>query len=325
MISGASLDDTQSFTVANGASFAPGSTSDNKYVIAASVSHNYNEGQKITLVNGGGSGVDLTGRITDIDSENITIEFSSPTTFVSTGNTVALSGTWSGSGTTLTGSGGAANTEFTGPTYITDGTEWRKVIRVVNNNSIIIQNPFPTALSATSLLKLVVNIQGIPSQQYGARIFGSTARVLLKGCLATGNVLERTLFSTQATIEPGSEYWRKTTTTITGSGSTVDLMTGLFAGNRIAGWATLNSVAITGGGATSFTLRHTDSGGATKEEYLTGLSLSLNQRPRQNAAGQRMATSDKIVAVFAGGTPTAGQIILEAFFKTDMPDVLPTV
>ena len=323
----AALDDTQSFTSAGGISFIPGSTdASNRYSFAVTKPEGYSEGQHITLVNGGGPAVNLTGRVVELTETLMTLEFSGAATLSSSGNTTALSGTWSGSGTTLTGIGGAAQSEIVGPLYVTNGTQWRKVVKVNNDNSIVISPAFTSGLSGASLTKLTVSANGIPSQQYGARIFGSVTRVLFKGNLASGNVLERSAFSTQTTIEPGSEYWRKTTTVITGSGPTVDIMTGFYSGQRLAGWTSVNTAAITGGGATSLSYLFTDStGGTTKEALATGLSLSLNQRPRLNATGVTVYTNDKIVATFAGGTPTTGTIVFEAFIKGDLPELLPTV
>jgi len=324
-VTGAKLADRQSFSVVDGISFAPITTAGNTATVFATIPNAYTVGQMITLVAAGSGSADLTGKVVDVNNEALTLDFGTTVTLISTGLTAALAGTWSGSNVFLTGIGTAAISEIVGPLYVTNGAEWRRVTRVISDTSIVIDSPFSASLSGTTLTKLSATVNGIPSQQYGARIFNGVVRCLLKGNEAPGNVLERSTISNLTRLEPGSEYWRKTTTAITGSGSTVDLLTGFYNGHRLAGWTALNAAAISGGGATSLSYNFTDSGGATKESLATGLSLSLNQNPRGNAAGTIVETNDKIVVTFAGGTPTTGSIVFEAFIKCDLPELLPTV
>ena len=321
-INNCQLSDLQTFTNTNGLSFIPGvcdTSTNNLYSLAITLPYYYNEGQNITVKNAGGVGVDVIGKVVNINADMLTLEFPN-TTFVSTGNTTALTGTWSGSGTALTGVSTLASTEIVGPLYVTNGTDWRLVIRVDSDTSIVINAPFATPLTATTLTKLTVNAVGIPSQQYGTRVFGTVAKLGIRGNSVSGNVLEKTLISLPQNCEPGSQYWRKAT--VTANASPLDLLTGQYSGNRILGWTVLNSAAITGGGATSYTLAHTDSAGTVKDTLGTGFSLSLNQQPRGGTNSKQVLTNDKIIATFAGGTPTAGTMVIETFNCAELPELL---
>lgn len=178
--------DTQSFTIVGGASFAPGaSDTDNQYQITLINPQRVNGiGQYITLANAGGPGTDITGKIVAISNQFqqtvaggitsygyptdvITLETAAPVTYAESGNTTALTGTASSDGLTVTIAGGAAATELKGHTWITDGTEWRRVERVNSDTQIAINTPFSANLSGVTLSKLAVDIVGIPSQSYG--------------------------------------------------------------------------------------------------------------------------------------------------------------
>jgi hypothetical protein len=324
LVVGSSLGDDQAFTVADGISFQPGTTTSNRYTVQTPRPRAYSPGQRLLLVDAGGAGVDLNGKIVAIDGEEVTLEFAAPATFSSTGNTSALSGTWSGSGRTLTGVSGAALTEIVGPTWVTDGSQWRLVERVNSDNSIGVSEAFSPALSSSSLSILTVDVEGIPSQQYGMRIFGAVASYFLAGNTYQGNVLERHLLSTPANAEPGTEYYRKTKATT--NASPVALQSNIQIGHRLLGWATNNTVAISGGGATSFSLEHATSAGSVRETLTAGTALALNTKTRGSCAGVASSVvNDRLQATFAGGTPSAGQITVEATYRVDALPALPSV
>lgn len=322
---GARLDDDQSFTVSVGASFAAGTTdSNNRYNITFPTAYAHTEGKYITLTNAGGPGVSHTGKIVNMDGDLATIEFSAAKTFSSTGNTTALSGTWTGSDRALTGSGGAASTEIPGTMYVTDGSEWRRVEKVSSNDSIQLSQAFTSPLVGASLSKLVVSVSGIPSQQYGTRLFGGVVAFCFKGNIYQGNVLERMNVSTPGGAEVGSEYFKLSSTTT--NATPLVLQGAIPAGHRISGLATNNTIAISGGGATSYELRITDSSNTLKQTIQAGTALTANTKISGTVDDvTRITTGDRIGVVFAGGTPTAGQITLEALYRVDGVPALPSV
>jgi hypothetical protein len=317
VIMGASLDDTQTFTDTNGISFAAGTATDGFYDLAAYVPRSYQPGQYITLTDGGGAGVDITGKVVDTDGDLLTISVTPGTVFSSTGNTTALTGTWSGSGRTLTGTGGAALTEILGPVWVVSGGAYRLVENVTGNNAIQLTEAFPSPLSGATLSKVNVDAVGIPSQQYGARIFGTVTSWLLRGNSYSGNVLERVNVSTPSGGEPGSEYFRKSTTAI--ATTPVSLQTGIPLGHRFVGYAAKVTTAISGGGATSWGIRVRDSGDTTTRETVnSGVALALNTSSRGNTTGYAaVAANDIVQFTAAGGTPSAGEVALETMWRVE--------
>jgi hypothetical protein len=63
-----------------------------------------------------------------------------------------ITGTWSGAGTTLTGSGGAATTDLQVFDYIRSGREFRQVTAINSDDEIEISSAFTTAPIASSLI-----------------------------------------------------------------------------------------------------------------------------------------------------------------------------
>jgi hypothetical protein len=315
---GTQFNDTQSFTVTDGASFAPGTTAD-EYQIAIHSPRQYSTGQMITLVDGGGAAVDITGRVIDVDGDLVTLSIDGGATFSSTGNTTALTGTWAGSGRTLTGTGGAALTEITGPVWVVTGGVYRLVEKVTSDNSIQVTEAFPAALSGATLSKVTVDVDGIPSQQYGIRLFGTVTSWHLKSNSYQGNVIERTEISASGGAEVGTEYFRKEI--VTTNATPLGLITGFPQGHRHLGFAAKVTTAISGGGATSWTLLHTDgvpTVGSPRETLGSTVALTLNTAIGGGAMGySSLAGGDQLTVTFAGGTPTAGQITIESLFRVD--------
>jgi hypothetical protein len=321
-VSGAILEDTQEFTRIDGVSYIPNTSTNvqNRIRVVNSGTREFYQNQKIKLIGAGPFSTDVVGTILAIQDEFITLQLNSSTTLSSSGNTFTLSGQWTSSGNQLNGVGGNALTEIKGTIYINDGSStWRRVTSLQSNNSMYLEFGFPTAFTNATLIAIAVDVEGIPSQTFGARIFGTDPKYL-KGNTAKGNLLEKTLLSSFAQLDQGSEYWRKTTTVISGGSSNVVLMSGLYNGAKIAGVLIKNNSAITGGGVTGMTLQHTDSTGAVVRETLkSNLSLSAGVTTSFCPLGYPVETNDRIRASFTGGDPTSGEIVMEVFFVSNLP------
>lgn len=174
--------DTQDWsTKSDGASFQPGSTSSDQYEVTLRDPSQVEVGQHITLVDAGGSGVDATAKVVAKDRDEVTVEISGGFTFSSSGNLTNLTGTFSSSGTTLTGSSAALDTEVTGRTWVTDGTYWRRIVRVNGADSGVLESAFPSDLSGATLQRLTVDVDPIASQQRGVRVEATASDVYAKG------------------------------------------------------------------------------------------------------------------------------------------------
>ena len=308
--------DNQTWTATTGFSFQPQSSVAGLLTVYSVDAGRVSRGQYIKLVNANG-GVDVTVFVQAINpDESITVYVPSPTSLSSGSNTTALTGTWSGSGTTITGSGTLATTQLNGGVWVTNGSEWRRVTKALTNTSILIDRAFTTPLSGASLSQLRVTAQGIPSQQNGVRLFGLAANVLLQGNNYTGNVLDETNISTPSNMLPGSEYFRTTVTTTNTLNQ--NLMTQIPWNARLCGITATNTIAISGGGAASYELRLTDGTGVLIQTYKTGIALLVSTVTRGTLTAPTVLTDTNIVrAIFTGGTPSAGQITLKAYFKVE--------
>lgn len=213
--------DTQNFTVVGGATFQPGNTTQTwpnnpLYIYPFTLISNQQVqlGQYITIVNGGGS--NWVGQVLGLDRDEATVGFTTPTSFTAAGNTIVLTGTWTGSGTSLTGVGTLAVTELSGPYWVTDGIEYRQVISTSSNTSVVINAAFTTPLSGSTLTKLSTNLSGIPSQQFGVRIASANvASFYQNNIIAYGNLSNQlslsSLGSVSGTILSIAESFRSET------------------------------------------------------------------------------------------------------------------
>ncbi len=316
-ISGNGLYDDQSWTLTDGASFEPASASTTLNIYSVSLA-NMGEGQKIKIVNGTGAG-DIDAKIVDIGvDDKITLEAASAVALSSTGNTAALTGTWSGSGVTLSGISTAANTELPGSYWITDGSEWRRVTKVASATSITIDRAFTAVLSGASLTVLKVDLQGIPSQQYGIRAFGSAAEMLYSDNRSKGNVVADEEFSTPSNLEAGSSYTRTATVTI--DAGNVNLFTGIDEKHRLVGVTARVDTAFDAGTSWSLVLR--DSAVSLIETITSGIGITQNSKATGTVnAGSNTDTGNKTLRCeTTGGTPTSGQVTVKARFRVDAPD-----
>lgn len=132
-------------------SFRPGSTTGalNLYEVQTDGSSDLEIGRTVTIVNGGGAGVNLTGRVHDIFGNNVTLTFDSPTTFVETGNLQNIPGTVrlgnegapEASGNYLNGVGTDFETFFTGRTWIKVAGQYTFVTDILGPTRAIVELP----------------------------------------------------------------------------------------------------------------------------------------------------------------------------------------
>lgn len=316
-VTAATVGDDQSWTDTDICTFEPQSSVNNFVTVYISVLGRIEVGQYINLVNGSGAG-DIIGKVWDIDTQTdaVIIQTSGSVTLSSTGNTSALTGTWTGSGTTITGTGTSATTEIRGTSYVTDGSEWRRVLAAAVATEIIIDEAFTTPLSGSTLTILTIDLTGIPSQQVGVRSFGAVSSIMLDSNTYEGNVISKTNLSVPSTAIYGCEYFRNSSTLA--NAPTINLQTAIASGHSLIGVASNNDVAISGGGATSYELKLTDSGGTTLESVQAGVALAQNTKVSGSLGGVKMLAGGNLLRVtFAGGTPTAGNILCEALYRVD--------
>ena len=311
-IVGANIGDTQSWTDVDTCSYEPQAPVNGKVVVYIRALGRIQVGQFINLVNAAG-GSDAIGKVVNIGiNDDVTIETAS--SLSATGNTAALTGTWSGSGTLLTGVGTSATTEILGQTYITNGSVWRRVTKATSNTSIVIDSAFPTALSGATLTKITVDVSGVPSQKNGIRAFGAATGLLFAKNNYNGNLEQKTLISTPSNCIYGSEYIRLTTTNPVAA--TTNLQTQIPLGHRLTGLSTNNTIAIVG--STDYSLIITNSAGSTLETIKSGIPVALNTKVTGVVGGVTMLENNNILrAIFSGGAPTSGTIVCEAAYSVD--------
>lgn len=182
------IEDTQDWsTKTDGASFEPGSTTSDRYSIELVDPDQINIGQTITLVDAGGAGTSATAVVVDKQRDTATVEVSGGFTFSSSGNLTSLTGLFTTSTYVLTGSGSALNTEVPGRTFVTDGTNYRRIIRVNSATAGVVED-FPSDLSGAALQALTVNVTPVASQQYGVRVESGVTGVTGDAVVGNGNV-----------------------------------------------------------------------------------------------------------------------------------------
>ncbi len=125
-------------------------------------------GQTIKLVGAGASGGDLLVQVVDINKDEVSI--SSP---IITLPLVTGTGTISTAGTTITGTGTAFNTQFTGRLWIKVGTEYRQIIASSSATSATLGLAFSTNLDGQPFQIVSINIQQIRSQDIGIKLANS--------------------------------------------------------------------------------------------------------------------------------------------------------
>ncbi|MEQ9436012.1 hypothetical protein [Hyphomonas sp.] len=264
------------------------------------------------------AGAALTGHIVDyVDPyEEFVVEFETDDPIlVPSGSRTAIAGTWSGAGTTLTGSGGNAADEVNYHDWITVSpfTEYRRVIAVGSDDSLTLESAFSTAPSGSTMYVVRGDIETIKSQQRGTDITSSYGYI--SGVLPNGNAV-RNMRATAANLKGGSEFIDGGE--VTSISATDTVVVGNFGG---AGYAPLGARGICTaaiGGITAWTLEATtNGGGSTLATLASGSSaLALNDKFNGGAAG---AISDAVspdIRFKTTGTPTgSGALKVEVLVR----------
>tara|TARA_R110000803_G_scaffold138443_1_gene205290 strand:- start:74 stop:1123 length:1050 start_codon:yes stop_codon:yes gene_type:complete len=196
--------DTQNWsTKTNGASFQPGSTTGNQYVVSMIAPGLLNVGQYISLRDAGGSGSHATAKIVSMNGDDLTVETSGSFTFSASGNTSSLTGTFSTTDYAVAGSSGALHTEVIGKTWVlaSSPAEWRRIVRVSGADAAVIDTVFSSNLSGASLSKLQIDVQPIASQQYGIVCSANPTAVTISSSVASGNVTKNLHIPTKTVIK----------------------------------------------------------------------------------------------------------------------------
>jgi parallel beta-helix repeat protein len=311
---GNTVADEQTFTIADSVSFQPQTGS--ILTVYMSNSGRIDLGQFIRLVNATGSG-DVTAKIIDIGlNDEVTLQAATSVTLSATGNTTALTGTWSGSGLVLTGTGGAADTEITGAVFVTNGSQWRRVRRVTNANSITIDTAFSPALSGATLSVLTVDLAGIPSQSYGLRAFGTALDTFLAPSNTfSGHTVSEILVSTWSNLRIGSEYTRQSVTTP--ASGTTDLQGQIPASHQLIGVTARVDAAITGNA--NWTLRLVNGTPATILDIATGILVAKNTKVSATVSYSNNVAGNQALRAIFGSLPGGGPITAQARYRVAAP------
>jgi hypothetical protein len=192
--------DTQSFTKVKLTSFKPGSTTPggtprtaNLYDIWLIDADNISVGQMIKIVNAQGGAVDTTGRVVALNANAATIATSSAVSYSETGNLTNLTGTMSAAAGVVTGVGTAFTTELQPAMWIKVGASYYHVVSISSNTSMVV---WPAdSFGSTTAQVLLVDVQGIPSQQNGVFCSTVTGPVTLRDVSTTGAVNSHVLGS----------------------------------------------------------------------------------------------------------------------------------
>jgi len=322
-------DDTQEFTVVDGVSFYPQTSDADDFIyVHTTQGSKLHHGQFINLLNADGSG-DVLGRIYDVGEDDVlkVKVATAPVTLAATGNSTAMAGAWSGSTRVLTGVGGAAMTEILGQTWVTDGSEWRKIVKASAADEITLDEKFTATLSGATLTFLTVDLKGVPSQDHGVRAYGSALGMLIRPARSEGNVVSDIEISTDANLVAGSQYHEEYTAAITAAAVTI--ASSIPFNHVPLGVSARVDTALSGGGVTGWRAELKNTSGAALISALipTGQALAKNTKA-YGYAGNVNTVGDGsmyLQLVAEGGVPTAGQITVRANYKVmgnnELPDV----
>lgn len=268
------LGDTQTFTLTDAASFVPGATdANNRKQLYFNNVNGIDEGQWVTLEGAAGSGVDIVAKVVDIDVINfvVTVETAGAETFSETGNIANLTGTFSTTGSQLTGAGSALLSEGKPFAILKANGEYRILRRVDSDTEAWLQEAFSVDLSGATVQIILIDVSGIPSQHYGERWPNglAAATVLTRWNSYDGVItapmniptVDRSLFA------PGAEPIF--TTAVAGANVSTSSATSPLISNIPDGWVPLSYRAIiteeiTGTDATALNWEFRDTTGVRK-------------------------------------------------------------
>lgn len=326
-VTGNDIQDTQGETYSSAWTYKPGtSDANNRYLITLLRPGLYSPGQSVTLLNGTGSG-DITGTLIQQFDDEWLVQLAGPTTFSATGNTVALSGTWTTSGsdgTILNGSGGAITTELDGPFWLTDGTEWRQATSRygAGDNTLKIDEPFSAPLAGATLSVLRVSGSSERTTTHGILAFlGNCAGCFMRGNTVLAGTVAPWSVSSLDKFMPGSEYEMWDMARPFTASPTV-AFSFLPAGHALLGVAARIDTAL-GGSVTWGTEHQHTSGSPNYETINTGLSQAKNTKYARSPTllFGALAVNRRIAHVATGGTP-AGTITTQVRLRVECPVAL---
>lgn len=317
--------------VTNGISIKAASTdADNRVLVAMNTPLEVFLGASLALVgvNASGGG-NVAGRVVSLVGDLITLDCGSAYTFAPT--EAALTGTWdiSANGTTMTGTGGDAEAEITGPMWVKNASnsEWALIIDVNNDDSIRSHPDYPFATgsqSGVTLNSALNDVTSVPRQIYN--MYGATANhcdnLVVRNYLGGGGTaILKEMAVHQDNFGYESDIILDTTTTLATGGDTTTItditreiwITRIRANvtTAIAGLGQSAVLNVVIGGTTVASFGSATAGGAiaknTKIERMCGISTD--------------AGGDDVTIVITGGsgsdnTPSAGAVRVEILGRT---------
>lgn len=322
VVQNAFLGDNQNKSVARGFTYKPGVTDSRfRYDIWLLGSSIFEVGQTVTLSGVGPGGANVTGRIISLQTDRATLQFDAATTFdAAAANALrqTLAGTWTSAGATLTGTGGAVTTEINGTTWVTNGSEWRRVKYARVDTTMILDAPFTTPLVGATLYKLRGNIAQVPSQQRGITVKATVGKFYFANNRYDGLNGPKTWIEDRSKAADGCEYYHD----VTAAFSTSSLSSYPF--NFLAGHQPEQfkaQVVIGMAGATNFSIAVVDSVSGTQTHPIAAaIPGAKNSQARGAIRAPAFANDNNTIRLLADTVPTAGYARLEMKFKVDHPE-----
>ena len=316
LLSGARITDTQSYTKTSAFSYNVGSTTNNRYTFTVLTPGLFRLGEYLTLNSVLTGPANATGKIVDIDRDEMVLEFSSSQTFVD--SLSSGTGTISTSGTTITGSGTSFLTEMVGRVWIKANGEYRQIQSVSSDTSATLISAFSTNLSGETFQRIRATGVGVPSQQYGIYYTGSTTGMNVDNCIFSANphknvIAEMDSDTVLTTNTNAFAYGSEGTIFETGTyaASTITNMIGIPVGYEIIGYRWMNTTDVTGTTGSTIAL---DIVGGASVSLDSGLAVTKNTKSQGSVASVLLTASSQIRATFSGGsdnTPDGGDFKIE--------------
>lgn len=311
------LSDDQSWTHTDGASFDPGTTDGaNQIVISLIDTNNIFIGQFITLKGAAAGPADLTAKVVGRDKDDVTVEITGGATLVETSNLTGLTGTVSSAGAILTGAGTTFTTEILGRTWVKADGEFRQIVKVLSTTSAQINAAFTAPLSADTMEKLTINVEGIPSQQRGYHISSNFAGQLrVSNLRQEGNVDRRQFISDLTDLADGQLVILESGIVSVDTGDAITTLIGSIPRDFVPlGYRFKVTTALTGTDGT-IDLRFADGAGVIHTE-VTGIAIALDTKSEdpisaadvEAATGQATYRFEMIITGGADNVPSGGAV-----------------
>lgn len=309
--------DTSYGTITGAISFAPqaavGAAMDSSgldTMIAYAIKPEYfTIGKYLTLVgvaDNAGSPKDIEGRVVEIDKDKLIIAVETTDAWVATHSiATTLTGTFSSSGTTLTGVGSALTTEVLGATYVYHAAsgEARRILVTSSATAAVLESAFTTPLSGATLTLVQADVSFAGVQRNGvvansANITGVTIRSIR----GQGSIAGRVTRIDPASLEVGETMIMEGEAALAAA---TQVITSIPAGWDIIDWSFAITTNVTGP-TTSFNLVIND--GVDVQTLATLLGLTTAHKA-SGGVSPRVFTdaTTHIRIVSVGGTPTGGR------------------